>query len=307
MNEFSASASDDDHAAFSSSSAERGAGEEETGRSRRAPSGPEAARPQGGPVAHDDRGAPEAHEPDPDSSGGGVQDPQQTLLEQMGGVSGLAYSAVPIIVFVIVNSLSSMVPAIWAAIGVSLIIAVARIIRKEPLQPAISGVLGVAVCSFIAYRTGDAKGFFLLGIWTSLVYGGAFLVSVLVRWPLVGVAWSALNGLGFSWRHQRKALTAYDLATLAWIVVFGAKFVVQHWLYAADETGWLAFARIVMGYPLTGIALLVTVWAIRRAGRAAEEAVERSGEHPVPGQHGHDARHAAGGESPAVRSNPSIG
>lgn len=200
---------------------------------------------------------------------------EQTLLEQLGGVSGLAYSAVPIVVFVLVNSLTSLMPAIWAAMGAALLIAAIRVVRKEPLQPAISGVIGVAVCSFIAYQSGEAKGFFLLGIWTNLIYGGAFLASVLVRWPLVGVAWSALNSLGMGWRKQRKALVAYDVATLSWTAVFAAKYVVQQWLYAADETGWLAVARIAMGYPLTGLALIVTVWAVRRARKVAEEAAEQ--------------------------------
>ncbi|GAA3361345.1 DUF3159 domain-containing protein [Saccharopolyspora gregorii] len=200
---------------------------------------------------------------------------EKTLLEQMGGVSGLAYSAVPIVVFVLVNAFTGMMPAIWSAIGLAVAIAVWRLVRKEPLQPAISGVLGVAVCSFIAYRSGDAKGFFLLGIWTSLVYGGVFLLSVLARWPLVGVAWSALNSLGFGWRKQRAALRAYDIATLAWVVVFAAKYVVQQWLYNADETAWLGFARIAMGYPLTVLALLVTVWAVRRASKIAQEAADR--------------------------------
>ncbi|GAA4614287.1 DUF3159 domain-containing protein [Saccharopolyspora hordei] len=213
---------------------------------------------------------------------------ETTLLEQMGGVSGLAYSAVPIVVFVLVSSFVSLMVAIWSAIGVAVAIAVFRLVRKEPVQPAISGVIGVAVCSFIAYRSGDAKGFFLLGIWTSLVYGGAFLVSVLARWPLVGVAWSALNGLGFAWRKQRRALRGYDLATLAWTAVFAAKYVVQQWLYDSDQTGWLAFARIAMGYPLTGLALIVTVWAIRRAAKVAEE-----------------EKAAAAEDAPAARSTPS--
>jgi hypothetical protein len=47
--------------------------------------------------------------------------------------------------------------------------------------------------------------------------------------------------------------------------VFGARFVVQHWLYATNQVGWLAFARIAMGWPLTAIAVLVTVWAVRKA------------------------------------------
>jgi hypothetical protein len=220
--------------------------------------------------------------------GSGAKDPERTLLEQMGGISGLAYSAVPIVAFVFVNAVAGLMPAIWSAIAIAVAIGVLRIVRKEPLQPAISGVIGVAVCSFIAYRSGDAKGFFLLGIWTNLIYGGAFLLSIVARWPLVGVAWSALNGLGFAWRKQRRALVGYDVATLAWTLVFGAKFVVQQWLYASDETGWLAFARIAMGYPLTGLALLVTVWAVRRAAKVAEEA--------------DSAR-----EVTAMRSNPSLG
>lgn len=192
----------------------------------------------------------------------------------MGGVSGLAYSAVPIVAFVLINSVAGLMAAIWGAIGIAVLIAIVRMVRKEPLQPAISGVLGVAICSFIAYQSGDAKGFFLLGIWTSLVYGGVFLASVLVRWPLVGVAWSLLNGQPNTWRDHRRAMLGYDLATMSWVVVFAAKYIVQQWLYDADQTGWLAFARIAMGYPLTGLALVITVWAIRRASKVSEEAAQ---------------------------------
>jgi Protein of unknown function (DUF3159) len=189
---------------------------------------------------------------------------EQTLLEQMGGVVGLVSSTIPVVVFIMVNALTELTPAIWAAVVSAVLIAGWRLLRKEPIQPALSGVLGVAICAFIAYRTGSAKGFFLFGIWTSLIYGGAFLLSAAVRWPLAGVVWSVLNGNGFEWRTNPKVLRAYDLATLAWTLVFTARFVVQRWLYDTDQTGWLAVARIGMGYPLMGLALLVTVWAVRQ-------------------------------------------
>lgn len=201
-------------------------------------------------------------------------DPDQTLLEQMGGVAGLIYSTVPVIVFVVVSSITGLNPAVWSAIGITVAIGVFRVVRREPLQPVISGVLVVAVCAFFAYRSGETKDFFLLGIWTSLIYGGVFLVSVLARWPLIGVVWATLNGHGFGWRKQPGALHAYDIATLSWTAVFAAKWIVQRWLYDSDHTGWLAFARIVMGYPLTAVALLVTVWAIRRAGKIAAQSAE---------------------------------
>jgi hypothetical protein len=193
------------------------------------------------------------------------EEPQQTLLEQMGGISGLVYSSLPVVVFVLVNAIAGLMPAIWASVGSAVLIAVIRMVRKEPLQPAISGFFGVAIAAFIAYRTGSAKGFFLFGIWASLVYGGLFLASVVVRWPLAGVIWSTLNGQGTAWRADKVARRYYDIATVVWTVVFGARFIVQHWLYEANYTGWLAFAKLAMGYPLMVIALGVTVWAVRKA------------------------------------------
>ena len=196
----------------------------------------------------------------------------KTILEQLGGVTGLVSSSLPVLVLVIVNAATDLTPAIWAAVGSGLAIAAWRLVRREALQPAVSGLLGVAVAAYIAHRTGSAKGFFLLGIWTSVLYAGVFVVSVAVRWPLVGVAWSMLNGHGWSWRQSREAVRAYDIASLAWAVVFFARFAVQYWLYNSDQTGWLAAARIAMGWPLTGLVLLLTVWVVRRGDRAAAAA-----------------------------------
>jgi len=207
--------------------------------------------------------------------------PAPTLLEQMGGISGLVYSSVPIVVFVLVNYIFDWQPALWAAVGVAVAIAVLRLVRREPLQPAISGLFGIAVAAFITIRTGSAKGFFAFGIWSSLVYCGAFLISALIRWPLAGVIWSTLNNSGFKWRSDRSARLYYDIATLVWILVFGSKFVVQQWLYDQNNVGLLGLARIAMGYPLTAIAIAVTVWAVRKADkRLAELNAEEQPEHP---------------------------
>lgn len=192
-----------------------------------------------------------------------------TLMEQMGGVSGIVYSTVPVGVFVVVNLLAELKPALIAAIGVGVAIAALRVARKEPLQPAISGLIGVAVCAFIAGRTGQARDFYLPGLLYSAGLGLACLVSVLVRWPLAGVIWHAINGEGQAWRRDPRLLRAYTWATALWTVVFAARLVVQGWLYNVDEANWLGVARLLMGYPLLGLALLVTVVLVRRASRAA--------------------------------------
>lgn len=191
---------------------------------------------------------------------------KQTLLEQLGGFGGLIYSTLPVLVFVPVNTLFGLTAAIWAALGVAAAILVWRLVRREPIQPAVSGFVGVGICALIAWRVGEAKGFFLFGIYTSLIYGAAFLISIFVRRPLVGVVWGVLNGHGGDWRADPRVVRLYDVATVAWVLVFGARYLVQNHLYDTDSTGWLAAARIAMGWPLTAVALVVTVWAVRRAG-----------------------------------------
>lgn len=196
----------------------------------------------------------------------------QALLAQMGGVSGLIYSALPVAVLVPVNTAWGLMPAIFAALGIAALILVWRLIRRESVQPAVSGFLGVGISALIAYLVGASKGYFLLGIWTSLIWAAVFAVSVVIRRPIVGYAWSWIASKDRDWRSSRKAVLAFDVATLVWVLVFASRFVVQRHLYDLDQTGWLGVARIAMGWPLTAVAALVTYLAIRAAQRAIHAA-----------------------------------
>lgn len=192
----------------------------------------------------------------------------QALLDQMGGISGLIYSSLPVLVFVPVSSTLGLSYAIAAALGVAAVILVWRLIRRESAQPAISGFFGVGICALIAWIVGESKGYFLLGIWSSLVWAAVFAISMLIRRPVVGYAWGWVGGHGQQWRTVRRAVLAFDIATATWVVVFAARFIVQNHLYDADQTGWLGVARIAMGYPLTALAALVTYLAIKAAQKA---------------------------------------
>ncbi|WP_179468681.1 DUF3159 domain-containing protein [Mycolicibacterium vinylchloridicum] len=194
--------------------------------------------------------------------------PAQALLAQMGGISGLIYSALPVAVLVPVNSAFGLMPAIYAALGVAGLILVWRLIRRDSVQPAISGFIGVGISALIAWIVGASKGYFLLGIWSSLIWASVFAVSVLIRRPIVGYAWSWIQSHDRTWRGNRRAVLAFDIATLTWVLVFASRFVVQRHLYDLDQTGWLGVARISMGWPLTAVAALVTYLAIRVAQRA---------------------------------------
>ena len=192
----------------------------------------------------------------------------QVLLAQMGGVSGLIYSSLPVLVFVPISSLFGLTPAIIAALAVAALILVWRLVRRESTQPAISGFMGVGFCALIAYLMGESKGYFLLGIWSSLFWAAVFGLSVLIRRPVVGYIWGWVNGHDRAWRGVRRAVVAFDIATITWVLVFASRFIVQRHLYDANQTGLLGVARIAMGWPLTAVAALATYLAIRSAQRA---------------------------------------
>jgi hypothetical protein len=192
-------------------------------------------------------------------------------MAQLGGVPGMIYSSLPVLVFVGTSRLLGLSAAVGAALGIATLILLWRLIRRDSVQPAVSGLIGVVVCALIAYVLGESKGYFLLGIWTSLFWAAVFALSILIRRPVVGYIWSWLHGHDRAWRDVRRAVYAFDVATLTWVLVFAARFVVQHLLYQSDHTGWLVVARISMGWPLTAAAALVTYLAIRVAQRALAE------------------------------------
>lgn len=201
-------------------------------------------------------------------------DPDASVVEQMGGVRGLVFSSIPVLTFVPVNAIWDLTVAMWAALAVAVAMLGWSLIRRENPQPAISGFIGVAICVFIAWRTGSAKGYFLYGIITQAVYASAFAVSALVRWPLVGVIWGFLDGKGMAWRRIPAARRWYTVATVFWAVLFGIRAVLQYILYLNDEVNWLGAARIGMGWPLALVAFLGTVWAVRRAMAHEDDPVE---------------------------------
>ena len=189
----------------------------------------------------------------------------ELLADNLGGTSGMIYTAIPVVAFVTANALAALPIAVGVAVAIALVITVLRVKRGEPIAQASGGLLGVAVAGGVAAWTGSAGGYFLIGIWLSLAGAALMLASILARRPLTGLLWNALHSNEYAWRSSRSVVRAHYIATSTFAVLFSARYIVQDWLYDTDATGWLAFARIVMGTPLLALAVLVTVWAFRRS------------------------------------------
>lgn len=196
---------------------------------------------------------------------------EPTMMEQMGGVKGIVYSSVPVAVFIPANVIWQLNIALIVSLGAAAAILVWRIISRENLTPAISGFMGVGLCALIAHLTGQAKDYYLYGIVSNWVWGVAFLVSVIFRRPLAGLAWSYMKGLGNEWRTDPVARRYYNIATLFWGVSFLGRGALQTYLYTTDQATLLGIIKIALGWPVAAAGALVTIWAIRKAGHAQPE------------------------------------
>jgi hypothetical protein len=192
----------------------------------------------------------------------------EQLAEQLGGWRGLVESSIPVTVFVIANILLELRPAIIVAVASGLLIAVFRLIRRQSVRHAMNGLFGIFVGAFIAWRSGDAKDFYLPGIFISAGYAVALILSAVFRYPLVGWIWSVvLDGGKTRWREDPVLLKAFGWLTVLWASVYIAKVLIQYGLYRADQESLLGVARIVLGWPPYAILLAITVWSVRRVTR----------------------------------------
>lgn len=191
---------------------------------------------------------------------------KSALLHALGGRRGLVDAAVPGIVFVSVNALAGLSAATWAAAALGAGILVWRLARRETVQQAIAGFLGIGIAAMLARSTGRAENFFLPGIVLNLVSAAVFVGSVVLRRPLVGALLAAVERRGPDWHRDDATRRVFARATLLWAFgVYGLRVAVQAPLWLAGEAEWLAGAKLALGWPLTLTAVGLTVLIVRRA------------------------------------------
>jgi hypothetical protein len=188
----------------------------------------------------------------------GHSEDKDKVLNALGGKKGLIDSGLPSLVFLIVFNLSgkNITSAIYASIGLSIVLTFIRIVKRETVQHAFSGLIGVGVCAFIARRSGNAADFYLPGLWINAGYALLYALTNLFKWPLLGVVLGPILGENLLWRKDPARLKAYTKAGWLWVGMFAARLIVQYPLYKSGNVNLLGTARLLMGYPL----FILTAW-----------------------------------------------
>ena len=188
----------------------------------------------------------------------GHNEDKDKVLSALGGKRGLIDSGLPALVFLIVFNISGkdVNAALYAAVALSILLTLLRLIKRETIQHAFSGLIGVGICALISKRTGNAADFYLPGLWINAAYGLLYAITNLVKWPILGVMLGPILGENLLWRKDPARLNAYIKAGWLWVAMFAARLIVQYPLYKSGNINLLGTARLLMGYPL----FILTAW-----------------------------------------------
>lgn len=164
-----------------------------------------------------------------------------------------------------------------AAIGLAVLVAVFRLVRKERPRAVVVSVAFVTLAALIALHTGRAADFFLLQLLSNAASALAWLASIAVRMPLLGLIVGAVLGQRTRWRRDPGLLRAYSLASLVWVGQYVVRILIYLPLWLSGETVALGVARVVLSWPLQ-VACLAVSWLVFRRSLPREHPGIR---HPV--------------------------
>lgn len=187
---------------------------------------------------------------------------RERLSSAMGGARGSFEAALPTVAFVVAWTWRHDVKiAVIASAAIVAILLVVRLATRQTPRYVLSAIFATAIAAFFALRSGRPEAAFLPGILTSAAYGAAALVSVVVRWPLVGFIVAAgdprMAEDPTAWRRDRGLVTVCQRLTLVLVALYAVRVVVMFPLYLAGQVTLLGVSKIALGWPAYLCALAI--------------------------------------------------
>lgn len=197
----------------------------------------------------------------------------------IGGVRGILEAVLPSLVFVVTYTLTysatadtgNLPLALGLSVGLAALFTAARLIARSAASSAIGGLVAAMLAAGLALVTGRGEDNYVFGFFTNGAYGAAFLISVLVGWPLIGLIAGFLTGTGTTWRENRRQRRVAAWLSLMWAGLFAIRLSVQLPLYFAGNVIALGALKLAMGIPLFAPALVVSYLVARSVFRVAPD------------------------------------
>jgi len=198
-------------------------------------------------------------------SAGENHEDRAKILAALGGTRGLIDSGIPSVLFLVVfNFGHHLRSALVASIALSIVLTIARLLKRDSLQHALSGLFGIAICALFAGHSGKASAFYLPSIYKNIAFLILYGTANLLRFPLLGLIIGPIIGENLAWRKNVARRKAYTKAGWLWVAMFALRIAIQYPLYRANKLNELGVANFFLGYPLYLIVLWGSWQIIRR-------------------------------------------
>lgn len=220
------------------------------------------------------------------------------LATALGGRRGMVEAAVPTLTFTLLYvSTKELRLAILVSVAAAVVLLAVRLVQRGPVQYCVNALVGIGIGCLFVWLSGRGGGdesqralaYFLPGILYNAGYSALMVLSILVRWPLVGLIVGSVSEDPTGWRRDPQVVRL--CSRLTWLLVLPCllRVAVQApvWLAgrAAEDTDpWLTalgVAKVAMGWPLQVAALTAMLWVLAR-NRTPVVASDRSAQ-PVSG------------------------
>ena len=197
-------------------------------------------------------------------------------------------SILPPLVFVIVNALVGLQPAVWSALAAAGLFTTYRLVRRQSLGYALGGLGAVLLAVLIALVLNRAEGFFLPNILTGGITMLVCVVSTAVGRPMVAWTSYVARRWPLAWYWHPRVRPAYSEVTLVWAVYFGLRLAFQLRVYQGQSVSVLAVFNLLSGWPATVILLIISylygTWRLRNLQGPSVEEFVKSAPPPWQGQ-----------------------
>jgi hypothetical protein len=201
----------------------------------------------------------------------GYQIDAKSLLSSVGGVQGLIETTLPGFLYVLSYSIfRNLTISIALVVGAVIALSVRHFLKKRPVTQLLGSLVAIGIAIALTLRPGgQAQDFYLKDFWINGAYGSALLLSILIRFPLVGVLVGFLTNQGLNWRKEPRKVRYFDLVTLLWVGLFATRLAVELPLYFSGNVVILGFVKIVLGLPFY-LTMIWVSWLLLRGVIRAE-------------------------------------
>lgn len=216
----------------------------------------------------------------------------QELLEEirsvMSGSNRIVDALLPAMLFLLLNSVSTLAAAAWASGVLAVLLTLYRLWKRQPIGYALAGLATSLLAVAMAVWAGSPQGYFLPDMITNAMLALIALISLFIQRPMVAYTSLIARRWPAGWYWHAHVRPAYSEVTIAWAVFFVVRLALQIAVYQQANLQQITLVNLLSGWPSTFTLLILSylygTWRLRQLQGPSVQEFKESAPPPWQGQ-----------------------